>query len=197
MASGVLKSCIHAIRGAIIENSASYDFPQELRLVSITSFENGCSLSLAANASEGHSVIFGVNLILLSASDGRDSIVELTKTLALAAQRGTLASAEVTLDLVASKLADVCNLHETQTKCNQSSEKNEKVRFPPVKPDPDLLISFAQCLTLEGYPPWQLRLTEIFCTGDYGMKGKGLDFAYKVFIKALYFFAGVEMRFGK
>ena len=57
--------------------------------------------------------------------------------------------------------------------------------------EPDLLILFSPYLELSGYPPWQARLTEIFCLQD------NEAFGYQVFLRALYNFANAQMRRGR
>lgn len=60
-----------------------------------------------------------------------------------------------------------------------------------VSSEPDLLVLFGPRVTLAGYPPWQLRLTEIFHLPD----NKGVN--YLVFRKALGMFGKAEFRVGK
>ncbi|KAK1492674.1 Di-trans,poly-cis-decaprenylcistransferase [Colletotrichum cuscutae] len=43
-----------------------------------------------------------------------------------------------------------------------------------IMPEPDLLISFGPYVDLDGYPPWPIRLTEIFCLPDN--QGVGYQF---------------------
>ena len=57
--------------------------------------------------------------------------------------------------------------------------------------EPDLLILFGPSSELQGYPPWQVRLTEIF----HAKNNTGVG--YQVFLKALYSFAKAQMRFGR
>ncbi len=78
-----------------------------------------------------------LSILLISAEDGRDSIVDLTKTLAEMAQRG-----KVNLDDISLELIDI--------------ELSENVMA-----EPDLLVVFSPYVDLQGYPPWQVRLTEI------------------------------------
>lgn len=54
-------------------------------------------------------------------------------------------------------------------------------------------------MKLDGYPPWQIRLTEIFCTGDKStsISGSGEAVEYQGFLKALWRYARTEMRFGR
>lgn len=69
--------------------------------------------------------------------DGRQTLVDLTKTLAEMAQKGKIATGEITAELV-------------------DAELNEGVMG-----EPDLLMLFGPRVVLDGYPPWQVRLTEI------------------------------------
>ena len=57
--------------------------------------------------------------------------------------------------------------------------------------EPDVLILFSPIVRLDGYPPWQLRLTEIFHVPDNG----GVN--YLVWLKGLHRFAKAQMRIGR
>jgi dehydrodolichyl diphosphate syntase complex subunit NUS1 len=57
--------------------------------------------------------------------------------------------------------------------------------------EPELLILFGPSVELSGYPPWQLRLTEIFHVQDNHGVG------YQVFLRGLYNYANTQMRFGR
>jgi dehydrodolichyl diphosphate syntase complex subunit NUS1 len=57
--------------------------------------------------------------------------------------------------------------------------------------EPDLLVLFGPTVELSGYPPWQVRLTEIFHVEDNHGVG------YQVFLRALFNFANAQMRFGR
>jgi dehydrodolichyl diphosphate syntase complex subunit NUS1 len=78
-----------------------------------------------------------LTVLLLSEHDGRDTIVDLTRTLAEMAQRGDVRQEQINMNLVDAQLSD------------------------HVSSEPDLLILFSPTVQLKGYPPWQLRLTEI------------------------------------
>lgn len=78
-----------------------------------------------------------LTVLLLSEHDGRDTIVDLTRTLAEMAQRGDVRQEQINMDLIDAQLSD------------------------HVSSEPDLLILFSPTVQLQGYPPWQLRLTEI------------------------------------
>jgi dehydrodolichyl diphosphate syntase complex subunit NUS1 len=108
-----------------------------------------------------------LSVLLLSAEDGRDSLVDLTKTLAEMSQRSKLSSNDISVDLVDAELSE------------------------SVMDEPDLLVLFGPMVELSGYPPWQVRLTEIFHVEDNHGVG------YQVFLRALYNFANAQMRFGR
>jgi dehydrodolichyl diphosphate syntase complex subunit NUS1 len=80
---------------------------------------------------------FQINLLLISAEDGRSTMVDLTKVLAGMAQKGKIAPAEINADVVDAELSEL------------------------VMGEPDLLVLFGPSVVLDGYPPWQVRLTEI------------------------------------
>ncbi|KAK3906868.1 putative undecaprenyl pyrophosphate protein [Staphylotrichum tortipilum] len=108
-----------------------------------------------------------ISIILISAEDGRDSMVDLTKTLAEMSQRKKLNTADITQELVDAELSE------------------------SVMTEPDLLILFGPHVELAGYPPWQIRLTEIFHVKDN--QGVG----YQVFYRGLRKFSEAQMRKGR
>jgi dehydrodolichyl diphosphate syntase complex subunit NUS1 len=108
----------------------------------------------------------GLTVLLISYQDGRESMVDLTKTLAEMSQKGKLSPADINMDLVDAELSE------------------------GIMPEPDLLILFGPHVELAGYPPWQVRLTEIFCLPDN--QGVG----YQVFLRALRNFSDAQFRRG-
>ena len=58
--------------------------------------------------------------------------------------------------------------------------------------EPELLLLFGSSVVLQGYPPWQLRLTEIFHVTDGGGSVE-----YQVWLRGLHKFAKAQMRFGR
>jgi len=108
-----------------------------------------------------------LSVLLISSDDGRDSLVDLTKTLTEMSQRSKLVLSDISQDVV-------------DTEISQS-----------VMEEPDLLVLFGPSIELSGYPPWQIRLTEIFHVQDN--QGVG----YQVFLRALYSYANAQMRFGR
>lgn len=57
--------------------------------------------------------------------------------------------------------------------------------------EPDLLIIFGPNVRLQGYPPWQIRLTEIYHVQDNDGVG------YQVFLRALHNYSKAHMKFGR
>ncbi|KAF1986144.1 Undecaprenyl diphosphate synthase [Aulographum hederae CBS 113979] len=109
-----------------------------------------------------------LTVLLLSSPDGRDTLVDLTKTLAEMSQRSKISPQDISADLIDAEISE------------------------SVMGEPDLLLLFGPRVVLEGYPPWQVRLTEIFCVRD---SGEGVS--YQVFLRGLYRFGKAQMRFGR
>lgn len=118
-----------------------------------------------ALASKSH-----LDILLLDASDGRQTLVELTKTLAQMLRSGKLeTSQDISPELIDAELTE------------------------SVMGEPDLLILFGDKASLDGYPPWQVRLTEIFALQD----NRGARVGYNCFLRGLYKYAKAEMRLGR
>jgi dehydrodolichyl diphosphate syntase complex subunit NUS1 len=128
----------------------------------------------------------------LSATDGQETFVDLTKTLAEMAQNGKLSPEDITMELVDAEISEIT------TQPSQDVERRDQ-RLPSVKPEPDLLLVFGPSLKLDGYPPWHIRLTEMYYTGvnSDGMAGCSDTVEYQGFLRGLWHFAGAQMRFGR
>ena len=129
----------------------------------ISSYLNG-NTAVRGNHSNppGH-----LSMLLLSAEDGRATLVDLTKTLAEMSQRKKLSPDDITQELVDAEIME------------------------SVMGEPDLLVLFGPDVHLQGYPPWQIRLSEIYHVQD----NNGVS--YKVFLRALHSYAKAHMRFGR
>jgi dehydrodolichyl diphosphate syntase complex subunit NUS1 len=129
--------------------------------------------------------------LLLSSTDGRETFVDLTKTLAEMSQNGKLSPQDITPELVDAEISEI-----TTQPLQSDSAQSSALSF---NPEPDLLLVFGNFLKLDGYPPWQIRLTEMYCTGDrsYGTTGYGEAVEYQGFMRGLWHFAGAQMRFGR
>lgn len=121
----------------------------------------------SSSSDEADSSGFHLSILLISAEDGRDSMVDLTKTLAEMSQRKKLKTDDISMELVDAELTE------------------------SIMGEPDLLILFGPHVELAGYPPWQIRLTEIFHVKDN--QGVG----YQVFYRGLLNYANAQMRKGR
>jgi dehydrodolichyl diphosphate syntase complex subunit NUS1 len=135
-----------------------------------------------------------LNLLLLSASDGRDTLVDLTRTLTEMSQSQKLLPKDITADLINAEISATTSIPATSHSPAMATA------------EPDLLIVFGPSVKLQGYPPWQVRLTEIFCVGDSsadvsgygkGRSGNAARVEYQAFLRGLWRFAGAEMRLGR
>ena len=147
---------------AVIQKFAFY-FGEDHPTLSLTSphKEERSSTNGAVSHIANH-----LKLHLISAQDGRESIVDLTRTLAEMSQKGKLSPRDISMELVDAELSE------------------------GIMAEPELLILFGPYVELSGYPPWQIRLTEIFCLPD------NETFGYQVFVKALRNFSSAQFRRG-
>lgn len=166
--TGTLKRHISTTHSAITKKLSSYLGSQQpalsVRASHIPSIESPRSRS---HSLVSRSPLKSFSVLLLSAEDGRDSLVNLTKTLAEMAQGSKLSPSDISTDLIDAEISE------------------------SVMKDPDLLVLFTPSVQLSGYPPWQIRLTEIFHVED------NKTFGYQVFLRALYCYANAQMRYGR
>lgn len=131
-----------------------------------------------------------LDLLLFSATDGRDTLVDLTRTLAEMAQSRKISAKDVTSNLINAEISATTSLSNSRSESKQD----------PGSGEPDLVIIFGPFVKLDGYPPWQIRLSEIFCVGDSGADvsgGESTRVEYQGFLRGLWKYAGAEMRFGR
>lgn len=164
--SGTLKRYLPQIHQAILQRFASY-FGEQYPGLTVTAphTEPVDSAPMGGSALEGK--LKHLNIMFISYKDGREAMVDLTKTLAEMSQKGKLNPADIHMDLIDAELSE------------------------GIMPEPDLLLLFTPHVELFGYPPWQIRLTEIFHLPD----NQGVE--YQVFIRGLRKFAAAQMRRGK
>ncbi|KAL2005231.1 hypothetical protein VTN00DRAFT_2441 [Thermoascus crustaceus] len=137
-----------------------------------------------------------LTMLLLSAPDGRETLVDLTKTLAEMSQNGKLSPDDISMELIDAEISEITS----QPSATNREVSNGTTTSPyMVKPEPDLLLIFGPYVKLDGYPPWQIRLTEIYCTGDKssGMTGAAEAVEYQEFLRGLCRYARAQMRFGR
>ncbi|KAI9798414.1 MAG: hypothetical protein M1833_004808 [Piccolia ochrophora] len=166
--SGILKGYLPTTHRAVASRLHSYFGRQrpgiQLRAPHVSSYLNGDRVEEIPplQGTDGH-----LSILLLSSEDGRDNLVDLTKTLAEMSQRGKLSATDISPDLVDAEVSE------------------------SVMGEPDLLVLFGPHVQLQGYPPWQVRLTEIFHAQDNTSVG------YQVFLRALHKYAKAQMRLGR
>lgn len=108
-----------------------------------------------------------LHITLLSRIDGKPTIIELTQTMSELASQNELSIKDINVDLIDEELQEL------------------------VGPEPDLLVSFAPVLDLQDYPPWHIRLSEIYWEPD------NMGVNYAVFIRALQRFSNCKVNLGK
>ncbi len=131
-----------------------------------------------------------LDLLLLSATDGRDTIVDLTRTLAEMAQSKKIRPKDITSDLINTEIMASTAIPGSEATGHDGTDTGNPSN------EPDLLIVFAPYVKLDGYPPWQIRLSEIFCVGG-DVKHGSTRVEYQGFLRGLWRYAGAEMRFGR
>ncbi|SCU81248.1 LAME_0B06194g1_1 [Lachancea meyersii CBS 8951] len=108
-----------------------------------------------------------IEISLLSNRDGRETIIDLTRTMAELCAQNEMKLSDITMKLIDSELTQLVG-HE-----------------------PDLLLYFGPSLDLQGFPPWHIRLTEFYWEQDND------QVTYSVFIRGLKKFASCKMNVGK
>ncbi|ORY06477.1 Undecaprenyl diphosphate synthase [Basidiobolus meristosporus CBS 931.73] len=125
-----------------------------------------CELNtLVSRVSKHKPQIPDLQITILSEDSGKHSIAEVSKKILQKVMNEELEAREIDISVLDNALSDI--------------------------PEPQLLLHFGKHLTLEGFPPWQLRLTEIYsCTHTTRVM-------YSDFINAMYRYANCDQRFGK
>ncbi|KAF9950838.1 hypothetical protein BGZ72_007575 [Mortierella alpina] len=111
--------------------------------------------------------VFDLDVVVLSKQDGHDRLAECVQTLGESALQNKIKSEDITMEFMDKEL---------------SYELSE----------PELLIIFKNDLDLSSYPPWHIRLTEIFHHPDQAIIPQ-----YTMFLQALHWYAKCDQRFGK
>lgn len=108
-----------------------------------------------------------LEISLLSRVDGKPTIVELTKTMSELTANNELSVKDISVKLIDEELCEL------------------------VGPEPDLIICFDPILDLHDYPPWHIRLSEIYWEPDND------SVVYLVFVRALRQFSESKVNVGK
>lgn len=108
-----------------------------------------------------------LEISLLLREDGKPTIVELAKTMGELTANGELRADDITVKLIDEELGEL------------------------VGPEPDLLVCFGPVLDLQDYPPWHIRLSEIYWEPDNNSVN------YAVFIRALRKYSQSKVNLGR
>ena len=169
--TGLLKSSLTHLHRRIDSSLTAYYGPSSplkptftLRAPNIPSYEPP-SPEVTTNGSTTRPHL---TILLLDATDGRQTLVDLTKTLTDMAQSHKLHPSDISQELIDAEISE------------------------SVMREPDLLLLFGDKTILEGYPPWKVRLTEIFALQDK----LGAE-VQRLALRGLRRFGGAEMRFGR
>lgn len=142
--TGILKSCVPHLHKRISRTFAAYyghtnsSRPTvSLRAPHMQAFSPPSSPPSDSLSSSIRKPPPHLSILLLSASDGRRTLVDLTKTLADMSQKEKLSPEDISVELIDAEITE------------------------SVMGEPDLLMLFGDSVLLQGYPPWQVRLTEI------------------------------------
>lgn len=108
-----------------------------------------------------------ISVTVLSHIDGRPTVVNVVKSIIQLCKESKMSVGEISMELVNSVL--------TRLVCDE----------------PDLLVYFGPTLDLQGFPPWQIRLTELFWEQDNNRV------SYSVFIRALNHYSNCKINLGK
>lgn len=103
---------------------------------------------------------------ILSRIDGKPTMVELTKTMSELANNDELQIQDISIDLINEELIELVGV------------------------EPDLVVCFSPILDLQDYPPWHIRLSEIYWEPD------NTSVNYAVFIRALQKFSNCKINVG-
>ncbi|ODM15944.1 hypothetical protein SI65_08785 [Aspergillus cristatus] len=194
--TGILKSCIPTLYELVTSKLSSYygSPSQQPKLQLFAPHHPVYQTETPTGADTDKSNRESLTLLLLSSTDGRETFVDLTKTLAEMSQNGKVSPQDITPELVDAEISEITT-HPAQSGTDGDGDGDSVF----VKPEPDLLLVFGPFLKLDGYPPWHIRLTEMYCTGDTsnGLTGYGEAVEYQGFVQGLWHFAGAQMRFGR
>jgi len=219
--TGILKSYIPSMHDLVHQKLSSYFGPPPLTPHLHVSAPNHPSHSPTPNpspnlkaestddeAGNGHSWTLDtperskLYLLLISSTDGRDTLVDLTRTLTEMSQSRKLYPKDITSELINTEICATTSVPEYHSHPAAPIGLYGGVPTPSRfhSGEPDLLIIFSPYVKLDGYPPWQVRLTEIFCVGDSdgdisGRRSTRTE--YQAFLRALWRFAGADMKFGR
>ncbi|KAG0684261.1 hypothetical protein C6P42_004031 [Pichia californica] len=172
--NGVLKRSVPELTKAIFEKFETYfgteNVPNFLiKIPHLNLSYSGVDGVLVDNSNEktSNNGYYDIEISLLSKVDGRSTIVELTKVMAQLTKNGELKRSDITIKFLDHELRQL------------------------VGEEPDLIIIFQPYLDLQGYPPWQIRLSEMYWEPDND------TVSYVVFLRALQKYSTCKVNIGR
>lgn len=159
--NGAIKSSIPELQRYLTKNLRSY-FGVSVPTFCIKVPHSNITLTVGDEGSTPD-----LEISLLSRVDGKPTIVELTKTMSELTANKELSVNDITVKLIDEEICELVGL------------------------EPDLLICFNPVLDLQDYPPWHIRLTEMYWEPDNN------NVNYAVFIRALKKFSQSKANLGK
>lgn len=108
-----------------------------------------------------------LEVLLLSEDDGKPTMVELTKTMAELVKRKEISIKDITMEVIDGEITEL------------------------IGNEPDLIILFSPTIDLRGYPPWQIRLSEIYWEPDND------EVNYAIFLRGLQKYSTCKINVGK
>lgn len=157
---GILKKNVHDFQDEITTKLSKYYGPSN-----VPKFALRIPHQNKVYFSDGHKV--SLEISLLSNRDGRQTIVDLTRTMADLVKAQELQKEDITMRLMDKELTQL------------------------VGPEPDVLLYFGPSLDLQGFPPWHLRLTEFHWEQDND------QVTYSIFIRGLQKYSKCKINVGK
>ncbi|AWU77831.1 uncharacterized protein C5L36_0D05570 [Pichia kudriavzevii] len=170
--NGILNKSVPELTKAIFKKFESY-FGSEsvpnflIKVPHLNLSYSGIDGVLVDNSSQPQPVEYDIEVSLLSRVDGRSTIVEMTKVMAQMVKAGELDKRHVKMKFLDHELKQL------------------------IGEEPDLIILFQPYLDLQGYPPWHIRLSEMYWEPD------NENVSYIVFLRALQKFSTCKVNVGK
>ncbi|ODQ47223.1 hypothetical protein PICMEDRAFT_15210 [Pichia membranifaciens NRRL Y-2026] len=176
--NGVLKKSVSELSRAIFEKFESYfgteNIPNFLiKIPHLNLSYSGIDGVLIDNSVKGTGrdkddfAEYDIEISLISKVDGRSTIVELTKVMAQLAKNGELKKSDITIKFLDHELRQL------------------------IGEEPDLIILFQPYLDLQGYPPWHIRLSEMYWEPDND------SVSYVIFLRALQKYSTCKVNVGR
>ncbi|ODQ68517.1 Undecaprenyl diphosphate synthase, partial [Nadsonia fulvescens var. elongata DSM 6958] len=171
--SGCMKECIPQICQAVNDKLELYFGAGECPPFKLylphtgTAYDNlGEVIHRPSSGTTDRNRYYALQINMLSEEDGREGLVDLTKTLARLAHAKRIRAKEITIEVVDREM------------------KNS------VTGEPDLLVLFGPMVNLQAFPPWQIRLSEIYYHPDNN------EVSYGIFLKALEKYSNCKINVG-